>query len=144
MRHFIAIAFFFPTFFTFSFSAGAKTNASTAIQTNGVAFQNIKDGATLTSPVKVTMAVYGKKLLAAGEKVDDKNLGHHHLLIDAEPIPEGQPIPSDEHHLHFGKGQTETEIKLAPGQHKLTLQFADGAHRSYGSAWASSVTITVK
>jgi len=31
-----------------------------------------------------------------------------------------------------------------PGKHRLTLQFADGLHRSYGSKMATSVNITVK
>lgn len=29
--------------------------------------------------------------------------------------------------LHYGKGQTEAEVTLPPGEHKITLQFADGA-----------------
>jgi len=53
-------------------------------------------------------------------------------------------IPADEHPLHFGKGQTEAMLKLAPGRHKLQLQFADGAHRSYGPAMSKTITYTVK
>jgi hypothetical protein len=60
-----------------------------------------------------------------------------------EAMPEGQAIPADDMHLHFGKGQTETEVTLKPGEHKLTLQFADGAHRSYGPKMSKTIKITV-
>jgi len=38
-------------------------------------------------------------------------------------------VPFDDTHLHFGKGQTEASIVLAPGKHKLTLQFANALHK---------------
>ena len=41
----------------------------------------------------------------------------------------GTEIPFDETHLHFGKGQTEAALTLAPGKHKLTLQFANALHK---------------
>jgi hypothetical protein len=53
-------------------------------------------------------------------------------------------VPKDSTHLHYGKGQTEAEVKLSPGKHKLTLQFADGLHRSYGSKLAATVSVNVK
>jgi len=72
-------------------------------------------------------------------------IGHHHLLIDAEDsLTAGTMVPKDSTHLHFGKGQTETEIKLAPGKHKLALQFADGLHRSYGGKLSTVITVNVK
>ena len=45
--------------------------------------------------------------------------GHHHLLINVNGTPKGQTVPADAQHLHFGKGQTETELKLAPGSYYL-------------------------
>ena len=44
--------------------------------------------------------------------------------------------------MHFGKGQTEAALALTPGEHVLSLQFADGIHRSYGSALSASIKIT--
>jgi hypothetical protein len=35
------------------------------------------------------------------------DIGHHHLLVDADLPPLGQPIPNDFRHLHFGAGETE-------------------------------------
>ena len=100
------------------------------------------DGATVSSPVKVRFAVQGATVGPAGEVI--ANTGHHHLLIDTGPIPAGEVIPSDATHLHFGGGQTEVEVPLPPGVHKLTAQFADGKHNSYGPAMSQTITVTVK
>jgi len=108
-----------------------------------VFFKNIKDGGTVTSPFKVEMGIEGLKLDTAGAIV--AGTGHHHLLIDAgDSIPAGQVVPKDATHIHFGKAQSETQVTLAPGKHVLTLQFADGIHRSYGSQLAATITVTVK
>lgn len=56
------------------------------------------------------------------------NTGHHHLLIDVPLPPMDEPIPSDRHHLHFGRGQTETILDLPPGTHTLQLLMGDGHH----------------
>ena len=117
---------------------------STQVWAAKVSFIEPKDGATVTSPVKVKMAVEGMKIRPAGEDPNDKTTGHHHLIIDGGAVPEGQAIVNDDKHMHFGKGQTETEIKLPPGEHTLTLQFADGAHRSYGEKMSSTIKIKVK
>lgn len=107
-----------------------------------VAFLEPADGATVTSPFKVRFAVNGMEVKPAGEVT--ANTGHHHLLINAEPIKTGEAVPFDETHLHFGKGQTETEVKLPPGQYTLTMQFANGAHQSYGAPMSNTIKITVK
>ena len=52
-------------------------------------------------------------------------------------------IETSKAHVHFGKGQTEASIKLAPGDYKLTMQFADGLHCSYGKKWAPTISIKV-
>jgi hypothetical protein len=108
-----------------------------------VYFKNLKNGETVKSPLKVDMGVDGLKLDTAGAIV--AGTGHHHLLIDAgDSIPAGQVVPKDSTHLHFGKAQSSAEVKLAPGKHVLTLQFADGIHRSYGSQLAATISVTVK
>lgn len=108
-----------------------------------VSFKNLKNGAAVTSPVKVVMAVDNMKVDTAGPVVAAS--GHYHIFIDAEDsLSSGTMVPKDSTHLHYGKGQTEAEVKLAPGVHKLTLQFADGLHRSYGSRLATTVSVNVK
>ena len=117
-------------------------NVYAATEMSGVFFKDIADGQTVSSPFKVEMEVAGKKVGPAGEVL--KGVGHHHIIIDGSFLKEGEVIPADQTHLHFGKAQTETELTLTPGKHTLTLQFADGAHRSYGEAWSKTITIEVK
>ena len=106
-------------------------------------FKNLKDGQTVTSPVKVEMGMDGLKVDTAGVIV--AGAGHHHLLVDAgDSVAAGVIVPKDATHIHFGKGQTSTEDILTPGEHKLTLQFADGIHRSYGGRLATSIKVKVK
>jgi hypothetical protein len=108
-----------------------------------VYFKNLKNGQTVTSPVKVEMGVDGMKVDTAGPVV--ANSGHFHILVDAgDSIGSGQMIPKDSTHLHYGKAQTSADLKLTPGKHILALEFADGLHRSYGSQMSSTVSVTVK
>ncbi|NRR33970.1 DUF4399 domain-containing protein [Oxalobacteraceae bacterium] len=107
-----------------------------------VSFIEPANGATVSSPFKVKFGVMGMEVKPAGDMTE--KTGHHHLLINAEPIKAGESVPFDETHLHFGKGQTETEVKLAPGTYTLTLQFANGAHQSYGPAGSNTIKVTVK
>jgi len=107
-----------------------------------VDFTEPKNGAVVSSPFKVKFAVTGMEVKPAGTM--DSNTGHHHLLINGDSMKVGESIPFDETHLHFGKGQTETEVTLPPGTYKLTMQFANGAHQSYGPGLSKSITVTVK
>lgn len=108
-----------------------------------VYFKNLKNGETVSSPVKVEMGAKGISVDSAGTV--KPNSGHFHILIDAEDsIPTGTVVAKDSTHLHFGNAQQVANITLAPGKHKLAIQFADGAHRSYGSKLATTVTINVK
>ncbi len=119
----------------------AFASGSTALA-QSVDFIEPKDGATVSSPFMVKFGLDGMKVAPAGDMSEGS--GHHHLLIDTDDIPEGVVIPMDDRHRHFGKGQTEAEIKLPPGRHKLTMQFADGAHRSYGEKLRKSITVDVR
>jgi hypothetical protein len=108
-----------------------------------VYFKNLKNGQTVTSPVKVEMGVDGMKVDTAGPVVAGS--GHFHILVDVgDSIATGHMIVKDSTHLHYGKAQTSAELKLAPGKHTLALEFADGLHRSYGSQMAATVSVTVK
>jgi hypothetical protein len=107
-----------------------------------VALLEPADGAVVTSPFKVRFGVQGLVVAPAGEIVAGS--GHHHLLINQQPVPSGETVPVTPQHIHFGKGQTETEVTLPPGTYKLTAQFANGAHQSYGPALSQTITVTVK
>lgn len=106
-----------------------------------VSFAEPKDGAEINGPVKVVMVVEGMKVQPAGEVVE--GTGHHHILINQDFFPPGQVIPTDDTHRHFGKGDTEAVLDLPPGDYKLTLQFADGLHRSYGKELSATINIKV-
>ncbi len=108
-----------------------------------VHFNELKEGATVSSTFKVEMLAEGIRVDTAGPVL--AGVGHHHILIDAgDSVATGVIIPMDSLHKHFGKAQVETELKLTPGKHRLTLQFADGLHRSYGAKMATSVNVVVK
>ena len=74
-----------------------------------------------------------------------ENTGHHHLLIDAAPPPFDRPVPADASHVHFGKGQTEAQLTLAPGKHTLQLLLGDHLHIPHDPPVLSkAITITVR
>jgi hypothetical protein len=91
-----------------------------------VYFVDLKDGATVPSKVTLYFGLRNMGIAPAGS--DRENSGHHHLLVDTDLPPLNQPIPSDFNHLHFGAGQTETEITLKPGEHTLQLLMGDKDH----------------
>jgi hypothetical protein len=110
-----------------------------------VYFIDLKDGATVKSPVVVRFGLRGMGIAPAGVRFD--NTGHHHLFIDT-PLPEnlGLPLPSVAGKvLHFGKGQTETSVELPPGKHTLQLVLGDALHIPFEPLVASDkITIVVK
>ena len=109
-----------------------------------VFFVEPQDNATVGQDVKVVMGIEGMEIKLAGDMTPDT--GHHHLIIDAPMIPEGEIVPVDkpEQYKHFGKGQTDTAIKLTPGRHTLTLQLGDGTHRSLGERMRKTITVTAQ
>ena len=102
------------------------------------------DGETLADPITVRFGLKGMGVAPAG--IDKANTGHHHLLIDTPDLPPlDEPIPADDHHKHFGGGQTETTIDLPPGTHTLQLLLADQNHISFDPPIISKrITITVQ
>lgn len=106
-------------------------------------FISPQDGATLTNPVPIRFGLKGMGIAPAG--VAMQNTGHHHLLIDTALPPSDQPVPADLQHVHFGKGQTEATVTLAPGTHRLQLLLGDHLHLPHDPPIASKViTITVR
>ena len=108
-----------------------------------VFFANLKDGQKVSSPLKIEMGVEGLSVDTANGKLKPAS-GHHHILVDMDSIARETVIVKDSVHIHFGNAQTSAEIKLTPGKHKLTLQFADALHRSYGNRLTHSVMVNVK
>lgn len=110
-----------------------------------VYFINLSDGAAVTAPVTVQFGLKGMGVAPAGTEAEFT--GHHHLLINRPPLGEGEDgndefeygLPSDENHLHFGKGQTEATIDLPAGKHTLQLVLADWGHVPHDKPVVSDV-----
>ena len=107
--------------------------------------QSPADGAVVSSPVTVRFGLRGIGVAPAG--VELPNTGHHHVLIDvsdADMPSFDLPLPATEQVVHFGLGQTETELELAPGQHTLQLVLGDHLHTPHEPPVTSErITITV-
>lgn len=102
-----------------------------------------RDGAEVTSPVTIRFGLRGMGVAPAG--TEKPNTGHHHLVLDGEVPPLDAPLPADEHHIHYGGGQTEVTLEIAPGEHTLQLILGDFRHIPHDPPLVSEkVTITVR
>lgn len=110
-----------------------------------VYFVNIKDGDTVSSPVTIVFGAKGIGVAPAG--VEKEKTGHHHLLINTVPTPEvlNGAIPADDNHRHFGGGQTQVTLDLAPGTYTFQLLMGDHNHIPHAPPLLSEmITVTVK
>ncbi|KXU34474.1 rod shape-determining protein RodA [Cephaloticoccus primus] len=107
-----------------------------------VYFISPKDGEVVRGPVVVRFGLKGMGISPAGIEVP--GTGHHHLILDA-PLPDlSKAIPTDDNHLHYGLGQTEVALTLAPGKHTLQLLLGDHLHVPHTPAlFSKQITITV-
>jgi hypothetical protein len=115
-------------------------------------FIGLADGDTVASPVTVRFGLSGMGVAPAGASDFDK-VGHHHLLIDRAPFGEGADgaeewefgIANDDNNRHFGGGQTEVTLDLAPGTHTLQMVLGNHGHVPFGPELATDqITITVE
>ena len=61
------------------------------------------------------------------------------LHFATEPISPTEPLPSNKRYLHFGSGQTETQVDLPPGPHTLQLVLGDANHKPFKPLVASKI-----
>lgn len=122
-------------------STQGAANAASASEAR-VFFNNVIDGASVASPLVVTMASENFTIVPAGEAKAGE--GHLHIMVDTDCVAAGAVIPKDDAHLHFGQGQLEAELTLARGEHTLCLQAADGAHIALaGDGMRQQIRVTV-
>ena len=102
------------------------------------------DGTTVKGPFWCRFGLRHMGVTQAGSAAP--NSGPHHLLIDVdEPLDPNEPIPQDKTHLHFGAGQTEARLELAPGRHTLQLVLGDARHFPFNPPLVSrKIAVTVK
>ena len=96
-----------------------------------------REGQRVRSPITVRFGLRNMGVTRAGDTTP--NMGHHHLLVDVtDPIEPNEPLPTDRKHLHFGAGQTETQLDLPPGKHTLQLVLGDAEHKPFNPVVASN------
>jgi hypothetical protein len=100
------------------------------------------DGARVAGAVSLEMAADGLTIEEAGEARD--GAGHFHVIIDDGCVKTGEAVPKDADHVHFGKGQSSGSVYLAPGEHQLCLQAADGTHMALAATDTISVTAGIE
>lgn len=101
------------------------------------------DGDRVANPIVVRFGLLGMGVAPAG--VAAEGTGHHHLLIDTELADPSVPVPADDQHRHFGGGQTEVTLELAPGAHTLKLVLGDANHVPHDPPVVSeTITVTVE
>lgn len=104
-----------------------------------------KNGETVPQKFDVKFGLIGMGVAPAG--VNKEKTGHHHLLIDTDiqTIDLRKPLPATDKIKHFGGGQTETTLQLAPGKHTLQLLLGNYVHIPHDQAVISKkITITVE
>ncbi len=129
---------------TSSIAANASPLITEAPENAKVYFVSPKDGDTVKNTFKIVFGLSNMGVAPAG--VNQKNTGHHHLLVNLDELPNLQlPLPATEQVIHFGGGQTETEITLEAGTHTLQLLMGNFAHVPHKNPVLSEkITITVK
>jgi hypothetical protein len=106
-------------------------------------FRGPADGDVVATTFPVIFGLRNYGVAPAG--VNLANTGHFHILINVEPPAVGVLIPADSLHRHFGAGQIETQLTLAPGTYTLRLVLADHEHKVISTALISRpIRITVR
>lgn len=130
-----------------SYLPGAFANdvTSTAAPSKAAYIISPTDGQTVPKIFKVQFGLSGMGVAPAGIKKE--GTGHHHLLIDSNigSVDLAKPLPATDKIKHFGGGQTETSLALAPGKHTLQLLLGNYAHVPHEKPVVSEkITITVE
>lgn len=122
----------------------AVTQLSPAPETAHTYLISPRDGDTVGRDFAVKFGLSGMGIAPAG--INKDNTGHHHLLIDVAELPDlTEPLPATEQIRHFGGGQTETQLSLAPGEHSLQLVLGNYSHVPHDHPVVSErVMITVE
>lgn len=125
-------------------TAALAQQRSVAPADASVYFISPANGALVSSPVLVRFGLSNMGVAPAGVNID--GTGHHHLLIDLETLPAmDKSMPGGEQLRHFGGGQTETLLELAPGTHTLQLMMGNYLHIPHDPPVISEkITITVR
>jgi len=125
----------------------SEAPAASASMASGprVFFAEPQEGATVKSPVHLRFGIENFELAAVPQGTVESArpaMGHHHVGVDIDCLPPGSEIPKANPWVHHGGAQTEMDMQLTPGPHKLTLQLGDDLHRTIDGL-CQTVNITV-
>lgn len=128
----------------FSIAHAEQSLVSKAPEGASVYFIEPADGATVATTFTVKFGLTGMGVAPAG--VDREHTGHHHILINLDELPDMTlPLPANDQIKHFGGGQTEATLTLAPGEHTLQLLLGNHLHIPHDKpVMSEKITITVK
>lgn len=117
---------------------GASSTTSAAVQITSPA-----SGATIQGDrVTIELGAGGVSVVPAG--TDQPNSGHHHLFIDRDVSPVGEPIPTEAGIVHLGLAQTSHVLEgLQPGEHTVIAVLGDFQHVRVGTVATDTVRFTV-
>lgn len=107
-------------------------------------FTNLQDGDVIVTPYLLKFGLSGGWGMAPISKPARTKSGHHHLLINRDlPLNFKEPLPFNDQYIHFGKGQMEHVLTLAPGTYTLRMLLADQKHLPH-FVFSKPVRITVR
>jgi uncharacterized protein DUF4399 len=106
-------------------SAAAKASAPP----RAVILEPENDAQVTGSSVLIVLSNENIELAPAGDT--RAGTGHHHLFVNMDVTPPGEPIPAGVPGIvHLGQAQTSHELaNLAPGSYTVISVFGDLAHR---------------
>jgi hypothetical protein len=97
------------------------------------------------SPVHLKFGIENYQIAAVPQgtvETSRAGMGHYHVAVDSDCLPAGTEIQKAEPWVHFGTGNSDIDMQLPPGMHKLTLQLGDDMHRAVAGL-CTSITVNV-
>jgi hypothetical protein len=105
-----------------------------------------KNNATVKSPVHLKFGIENYKIAPVPEgdvKTARPGVGHYHVGVEQDCLKPGETIvKGTPQWVHLGKGDTEMDMQLTPGKHKLSLQLGDDLHNTVPGL-CSTITVNV-
>ena len=105
-----------------------------------------KNNATVKSPVHLKFGIENYKIAPVPEgdvKTARPGVGHYHVGVEQNCLKPGETIvKGTPQWVHLGKGDTEMDMQLTPGKHKLSLQLGDDLHNTVPGL-CSTITVNV-
>jgi hypothetical protein len=123
----------------------AESASGEVAMTAEVAIVEPAQGATVEgATVRVRLEASGVRIVQAGDTTS--GTGHHHIFLDDDLSPAGQPVPSVPNRIiHMGDGSAEYVFEdVAGGEHRLIAVVADGVHVPLQPWVVDTVSFTVR